>query len=396
MKSYLNNHNGYTLLITLGIIMMLMIFMFSFTRIAVTQNKQVVKTDSAIVTSALAEMGGEYFKEYVKADIAKRVSLLETEVNAILANHTMTAEDKQMHIDAKILTAEEDMKTYYSSLALTVGTSKEVSLQTGYKLADYEMPDAHTIYYTTQGYTPSDEGELIQVEIHLPEKLMWKSDTPTFTVNSLDYSEYVKTGENDFVTLTQQTANASSSGYEFSAGEFYYFQGGGSFTQGQFNENQGRSLTDIDFFSDGDISFYKHFKIILSTIVTENLFIEFQSNAQGEITDSTIVTSNLTINKGQQDVLFKNSYICFTGTTKPSNLSNSTEGLLPKLDFMNNSRIVYSENNATYVLTADNQVALASQADLDRCSPTISGKKATYGYESFKSEEIDYESVIYN
>lgn len=398
MKCKLNNEEGYTLLVALGIMMMLVLFMFSFTRIAVSQKVQVEKTDQSIVTTALAEMGGEYFKEYVIDDIEKRVTNLEAKVDGII-QLDITNIEKDNKIKQEIEIAHALMKNDYSALISQIGSVTEINGSLiGYKINNYFMTNPRTIHYITSGFAGGVEGNEVEIELDLPERLMWRSEVQSIPNQSMSFSEYATTGSlNGVLNPSKETILNDSNGYEFDAGAFYYFDGGRTFPQGQFNENQGRSLTNIDVYSDGDISFYKHFKIIDTNIVTKNLFIEFSSNAQGEIVDSTIVTTDLTINKGNQSVKFSNSTICFTGESKPSSLNTSQSGnLFTKLDFSNGAKIIYHQSGIAYVMTSDTSTQTATASEIAKCSPTRTGTSANYSYESYNSEDIDYQDVIYN
>lgn len=392
MKKYVNNERGYTLLVTFGIMMTLLLFMFSFTKIAVSQKQQVEQTDSSFVTTALAEMGGEYFKNYLITDIQTRVQELENEVT-LLQQSTLSVDILEQEIYKKIDEAQTAMEGHYLGLTTLIGRENLVGTGgDGYRVTGYTLSDTGTIQLTTRGFTNSIEGNDIQVEFELPDALMWKSDQPELSSVEMSFAEYATSAYSDVATPTQTEISSDSNGFEFEAGEFYHFAGGRLFPQGQFNDNQGRSLSDINVYSDESISFMKQFKIIDSTIVTKNLFIEFTSNAQGEIHNSSLIVEALTINKGNQAVKFSNSSICFTGPNQPINLSD----LLSKVSFEAGSVILYNNNNQSYKMTSLTTTVTATEEDKAPCSPRLLGTVATYSFESFNHEDIAFENVIYN
>ena len=65
MMKKLQNEKGYTLILTLVIITIIVIFFSSFTLSAMNQQKQVEKTDENYEVTAIAEMGVEYYQAKV-------------------------------------------------------------------------------------------------------------------------------------------------------------------------------------------------------------------------------------------------------------------------------------------------------------------------------------------
>ncbi|WP_277584451.1 hypothetical protein [Psychrobacillus antarcticus] len=84
MMKKLHNEKGYTLILTLVIITIIVIFFSSFTLSAMNQQKQVEKTDETYEVTAIAEMGVEYYQAAIINLIAK---YSQDTINAITANN---------------------------------------------------------------------------------------------------------------------------------------------------------------------------------------------------------------------------------------------------------------------------------------------------------------------
>lgn len=76
LMKYIIRQDGYTLLLTLVIVVLLFLLTASFTVASMNQTKQVNRTDDSFVTTSLAEMGVEYYTKEINKILEARLILL--------------------------------------------------------------------------------------------------------------------------------------------------------------------------------------------------------------------------------------------------------------------------------------------------------------------------------
>lgn len=110
------NEKGYTLLLTLIIIIMITIFISSFALSALNQQKQVEKTDNTYEVTAIAEMGVEYYQAKVEAaiEIARlKIEELNRQYESDIAKSKTETERNNLKyiLDEAIKKVKSDLKT---------------------------------------------------------------------------------------------------------------------------------------------------------------------------------------------------------------------------------------------------------------------------------------------
>lgn len=409
MKKYLKNDQGYTLLVALGLMMMLMIFMFSFTRIAVSQKVQIEQTDSTLVTTALAEMGAEYYEKMFQQEISKRITTLDTDITAIL-NGTITFSTPDL-MKNKVTTANNELLNFYggfivnptihSPLVTTVGNA-----QTGYKLTEATPMVNGEIHMTFVGFVDGEDGQPLSTTIRVPEKLMWEDADGEPIILSFEFDEYSKLGSSYVTILDTDIIENYNNGYPFTSGQFYYFdESSTTFGDNQFNEATATELNGVFVYSPGDVIFSKHTKFTNTQLLTSSLNFTFTSTAQLSITNkSKIITKEITVSNVKQGAVFENSSICYedhfsnypTGTPKfEADLTklNTFRGML---EFANNARIYFRESGDLRYY--DSKTGLSKAATQEEWSAACNvTRNYSFGlYETYDPSAVELTSVDYN
>lgn len=137
MMKKLQNEKGYTLILTLVIITIIVIFFSSFTLSAMNQQKQVEKTDENYEVTAIAEMGVEYYQAKVLNAIETarlEIKALEIEYESDIAKSKTETERNNFKriLDDKIKKVKSDLKTniegyQFNNLEKTFGDHSEKS-----------------------------------------------------------------------------------------------------------------------------------------------------------------------------------------------------------------------------------------------------------------------------
>jgi len=131
------NEMGYTLLLTLIIIIMITVFFSSFALSAMSQQKQVEKTDNTFEVTAIAEMGVEYYQAKVEAaiEIARlKIEELKRKYESDIAKSKTETERNNLkyNLDEAIKKVKSDLKTkiegyQFINVEKTLGDNSEKS-----------------------------------------------------------------------------------------------------------------------------------------------------------------------------------------------------------------------------------------------------------------------------
>lgn len=424
------SENGYTLLITLGLIMMMMLFMFAFTRIAVSQKAQVEKTDTSIVTTALAEMGAEYYKEQIVSDINTMILTTTQEMQAIkdqgLGYSALTAEMQDLAVEKN-----NALSLYYASNYYMEQPTTPTEIKTGYTTIveppsrGYRLierssfdPATETLSLKVVGFTEDEESEPIQVDLKLPSQLMWQGDKTDKFTSTFTFQEYATKNFADTKIELNAVSMPSGDSYNFTSHDFYHFTQGAVFNHQQFGD--GASLDGINVLSGGTLTFNKHVEIADSKIIGRTINVDFSSKAQTEISNSRIIANRLNITKSTdsedvdpitgninnaQKVDFQgNSSICLIrnpDTTSSETYALNIENLKKVLLFTDTSKLIYKKPDSYWYYFEqgeERQIPLPQETNplfLDACNFVLQGTEELKIYEAYDPSNMKISDVIY-
>lgn len=425
MHRQVKNESGYTLLITLGLILMLMLFMFSFTRIAVSQKVQVEKTDSTLVTTALAEMGAEYYKEQIIAEVNALINDTSIKMDGIKSTATSYS-DLTSKMNQLANTQNTNLLTYYTSNQYFETDATPESLRTanttfvenpgiGYRLIERSTLDitTSTLSLKVVGFTPQEVSEPIEIFLTLPKQLMWQGDkTETFTA-TYSFEEYADLPNEKTIVINDPNSIGSST-YTFQQEHFYHFVSGALFDKQQFGTDG--SLVKVNVLSGAPLEFDKHFQVLDSNLITTTLTLDFNSNSQTEIVNSHIIANKITITKG--DVVMENvdpnnnsQKVDFTNASticlKPSDsvtadaYDKNVVNLKKVLLYSGDSKLVYKKSNGLYYyFTGSNEFVIPSpQLDnaiyKEACMITMTAQEQKTVFEAYDPNNMRLSDVIY-
>lgn len=429
MRRYFINERGYTLLITLGILMMLTMFLFSFTKIAVSQKNQVEKTDSSIVTTSLAEMGAEYYEKLFIDQITFKVNYVIEQMQIIDASN-LTIPNKQIAYTNLMNQVNEDLLSYYRQMEFEETASDYAAMDSskltfvrqgvGYRLASLSAynPLTKEIKLQLIGFSGGEESNPLEIRMTLPEKLMWMNDevkTEETTYTFVEYSSFTST---DITKYPDQLISKNS--YTFHRNQFYYFEEGAIFEHHQKEElkeddTQGTSLTDVFILSNNTLEFQKQLLIERSYIIGKAIDINFTSNAQATIRNSTIVAETLDIAKTSnggstaQLVDLDDSKICLrsnvfeTVGSDEASVNTMEESrfntLLYNLQFLNDSYLVREMADGFKKYTKLNGTVVSTQATPDEVATACNLLKAATVevnvFENYNPEKVQISHIVY-
>jgi len=192
MKKNLHNERGYTLLLTLVLITVVILLFTTFTINALSQQKQVEKTDNTYEVTAIAEMGVEYYK----VKILNAIKTSETNTQSIINNPDYTAEDKT----SKITKLYNDLKT---SL-LSFKTDEPPTTNTGVKVF-LEESNSKSFYLKGSNppkitVDPVTKNSILEIEVVGKVRKDTKSIIAKFNFpNSIANSKTISTNPNDTI-----------------------------------------------------------------------------------------------------------------------------------------------------------------------------------------------------
>lgn len=308
MKKYANQ-DGYTLLLTLVIVVLLFLITATFTMASMNQQKQVVKTDDSFVAISLAEMGSEIIVPKVNQAIKSN----QKDYFTCLSNKSVNCKS-------------EFVSKVTSSINSYTATSDFINIRQVETNKTFSVADV----------TPLDDKIKIKIEgnsngtiktidniFNLPkfDNLNQKPEEVTSTTlltetvkkcieQNVDcdlLSSYNINLEKNHFTPKNHTQLSSS---------YYYLMNSGTF--GQIFKGDG--LSDVSLYANTvekqQLHFDKHFKITSSIIEADYIKISHPPS-QSYLLDSTIIAKNIQSDKSGFEV-FGSSKICFKSTSTAS------------------------------------------------------------------------------
>lgn len=297
--------DGYTLLLTLVLVVLLFLLTASFSIASMNQTKQIERTDDSFLATSIAEMGVEFYKDSLEIKLAALYSKALYDINQIKNDSSKTADQKNAAITAKV----NDYNTLINSEITTFLNTESAST--------YSRPvDTSSKAYKIQSYTKqdvTDSNGYVNIVLDLKvaglidqtieRSIDMKMRYPKLSVLLVDglpalptltFQEYAEKYQTDPNLVTKlQTPNIPNDGYAFQANTFYYFPNNIEFDTQQFNENSNKDLGNIFVYAAEGVFFLKHVRIDGSQLRLNKISFTFSSNAKSDIISSLVVTDTI-------------------------------------------------------------------------------------------------------
>lgn len=310
MKVY-KKQEGYTLLLTLVIVVLLFLITTSFTVASMNQNKQVKSTDNSFVATSLAEMGAEITKQRInqkfdslkipyKECLNNSTNTKETcatqLLNAIaidsqIANITETVTSNQKYVISSGNVDNVHSKITFSSTGISSTNHKQIYLTIDFKDAIAKILNSadlttNPILNPTSPSIYNDSIRQCLDNITCKEKL---DDSGIF---------YYKTTPQNLQLTNGSDGNLITYLFDFSV------------NFGQLFKKD--SITHINLYTFGD--FYLQFdRFVAMThlgIETNKLIFSHNSDSQTAIQDSTLIANILEINGSNVNLPIADTTLC--------------------------------------------------------------------------------------
>ncbi|MFC4356001.1 hypothetical protein ACFO0S_13145 [Chryseomicrobium palamuruense] len=331
---YITSNRGYTLLITLVLVVLLIMITTTFTMASMNQAKQVVKTDNQIVSGAYSEMGVEYSKETYQSFFLKTQNEL---YNLVRVNESWTNQQfNQAIINSKLSLLQSFTKTLYNKFN-RVNNPIEIQI---FNFSTNKFEKIATVNYinSTNMISYVNNNQFIIRSLG-KEQATQKSIDITFTLPM-----------NFGVTRTPETSKVTSDSVLNKFFNTFCIEQN-KCVESRLKGNSGNDSITNDIFAKGTIqiakiqnfttpayTLYSNDTIELKAnqirlnnfmLITDDLFFNFPASASGklEIKNSTIIVNKLAFNNkvNARNVELENTKICF--------LSPPTNEQLEKLDW---------------------------------------------------------------
>lgn len=383
MSRYLKNNKGYTLFLTLVIIVFLSIFLMMFNGMILNHNKLVEHSDKIYEATSVAEMGIEHYR----ARILNKT--YDYAVNA--ANHLNELQQQKLQKE-EVLSETEiiSIKNYYiSSLKndLRNFLNKEKTKKTN--LIDYSIKTYNVnnrlITVIVQGTEGTREKE-ISMTIQLPENLVLENgiseinhnnivNPNTYPINNCSFKnlsnlskQALSKNENYCVELNGYDSFPQIAGNNNKLNARVYIKGEGT---ANFGHIKGKGLTLL---TTTGLKINQHFNLENSIIKTnKDLSIEFTNsgndNKHKTFVNSLIVANYFELNSQgrNRSLQFVNSNMCVLNTPSSSTLNS--------IDFDNKSYI-YVLNNDNYLHHPNIKYVDAKEFN-NKCGTSVSNNLTT-------------------
>lgn len=296
---------GYTLLLTLVLVVLLFLLTASFSIASMNQTKQISKTDGSFTSISLAEMGVEYYSDSLQTKIANLISRAKFEVTQIEKNMTLSPAQKDADKLAKVNEYNTLINTEVVNFLNTESAPAAKRIvdtdSRAYKIQSYtkqEVTDSNG--YVKVNLTVTVAGLMDQVAKNTIDMKMTYPKLSVPLVNglpslpSLTFEEYKDKYLSDPTKVTQVSVpTISNPGFEFKDGMFYYFPISITFDSQQFNSEQNRDLASINVLAADGVFFLRHVRIYNSYLKVKTISFTFSSNAKSDIISSTLVTDTI-------------------------------------------------------------------------------------------------------
>lgn len=319
--------DGYTLLLTLILIVLLFLVTASFTVASMSQSKQIVKTDESFVGTSLAEMGVEFADEKIK----KLYNDKKSAINTYLLSKNRT----------ELTIPEKD--TY--NLALK---NEILAFKTNQKTLSATGSSSRVDKFVFQDVTISELNELFLVKMKIDGQSgsAKKTITATFEIDKFDTknsSSYKKSSsfteviaQNPDKVVEILSGNIKNNTNLSYPGKIVHFKGDVTIGQ-QFNDG----LVDSYYYSSGNIVFDKHSKFSNSSIESALVKIDHNSDTKSGLNKTIFLVGELDVTMGKKNdskflSVLNESKICIFNKT-PEQSENS----IKELEIDNTSWVIF-------------------------------------------------------
>ena len=320
MKRYFRQE-GYTLLLTLVIVVLLFLVTATFTVASMNQTKQISSTDTTIVATSLAEMGVEFAESSISNEYLIQKEQAINKKNG-KSNKTLTAQELQT-INSTLVTKIESLEG--QTLPLKKDGQTIISKYTLTDISKSETNDLYTFTFLIDGY---DKGKSKRITAKFEVDKITNSNAVSQSLVTSSFKELLEKYPTKFYTVNEpNTGNHANLSF---TDKITYFKSPTTTVGQQF---KGDGLNNTYYFSEGSVIFDKH--IVFTNIYFEaaKLTITSNSESKAEISGSTIIVSDALIEIGNNDnqnkksmPLVNKSKLCIS-SPNPNNLSITKNNL---------------------------------------------------------------------
>lgn len=313
----LNKQSGYTLIITLVLIVLILMFTATFSVASMNQAKQVERTDESYVALSMAEMGTEFVTNKINRIIITQQSSLIADINLISKN--LPAADYNSAIQSKISSRKRETATqiinYLRNLEDSIDGNTYYTASK--KRTNYNSTNeidnlilTNTYNETIFGVSSTNGGNAkksIDITINIPENIginyaisSVPTGTPTYITSYKNFKCNVNfTCNSSDVTFSNNTPTFTNN--------LYYK---GSITFNKLDPPKNKKPADLN-----GITVYSEKGIL----ITHN---------QGYVYNSKLVTNELSFTSpsASMKTYFNNSFI-YANSIKISKVNNKTVNL---------------------------------------------------------------------
>ncbi|MFX3674580.1 MAG: hypothetical protein ACE3JQ_09050 [Paenisporosarcina sp.] len=199
-----NNEAGYTLLLTLALIVIVIGFIGTLSFLTLNQQTQVENTDEKFLLSDVTEMGIEYYRNLALEDYVKTVNQVKENIQDEISNSPKEKYDTEAEVRALEISKERlglhNLKTTLSSYSINPIPIEEPLLNFSLSSAPYEVESSNPSFFrykfTVKG-SNENESEIYSFTVLLPTKLIHVSISPSGNGNGADsiinYSKTIPT-----------------------------------------------------------------------------------------------------------------------------------------------------------------------------------------------------------
>lgn len=406
MKNYFKQ-DGYTLLLTLVLVVLLFLVTATFTLASMNQTKQIEKTDDIFVATSLAEMGTEKSFTTIKNFIELEKESLIKKINNTKNNTIINDSVKKSNIENYVVESNrkllDQVRLYYDQELMVDNQTNK----TGFKI-NIESVDNSTgrIIIKSEGFvntSTSQQSKTITSTIDLPKNLFEiDDDSETTELEKIDFSDYTSIPNNQKNIYKDNVTFKGGNKPSYNTASLYVYEKNLTFN---LNLHQDK-LSDVNIFSLGEITFDGH--VVLesdSKIQASSITISTNNNPQNELWNSTIVTTNFNVTHNVH--LLKMNYgskICFTGALPPPTQVKKGKNIetitFPqKINIIDNeSYILYKENGKSYVLRKNSSTGkLATTDEISSCKLTFPSNVSTIPLDGvlYNTNDLKFENIVY-
>lgn len=369
--------DGYTLLLTLVLVVLLFLVTATFTVASMNQTKQIEKTDDTLVASSLAEMGAEKFsiviqellneeKENYKDCLITGSLNCSTDFEEVISNYAST-QAKDLNNDNQVSSTQQ---FYVSNHSKAISGSKEIYNVTVRGISNNTSRDIDIVYEI-------DISNEIQVSD--PTEFSTYSSSTLLTPyikECLEDDSCIDSLDNRF--HVSKTEDSFKNHNDFGSIKQIYVMD--SLSIGHISKDEG--LTEFSIYVKDTLSFDKFFELNSSFLEANKMNLSFNPN-KSSINDTTLVFNDfhMALSSSNADGYITNKkLIPITGESKVCIRKSYDESVLKKIFNFNDPEVkfitlagTYDVDNGTYnsKTSLEKTYKEPGGATLNRVSPEI-------------------------